>query len=215
MKISLDNKNVFLFIIFLILIFSVIAVSVYNFFTKKEEIPENVFEEDIVVIGDYEVKEINEETIIESKAGKFSLLAPKGWVVENYGEKVTLLNSPFSFDQEIDILENIKDSDACMFSIKITKYNQIEGQSITKVMDLVQLTNSVEEGEIEDPYYSTTFVDNNMALEVGSKEGEEKYIFVELPFEDKIYSFTSGMTSSEKCIEVFSQVLGQVRIGRE
>lgn len=215
MKISLNNKNTFLFVILLILIFSIVAVSVYNFLTKKKEIVQDIIEEGVVVMGNYEVKEINEEIIIKNKSGKFSLLAPKGWIVENYGEKVTLLSSPFSFDQEIDILDNVKNNDACMFSIKITRYSNMGDQKITKVMDLMQLMDAVEEGEMEDPYYRTIFVDNKMALEVGSREEEEKYVFVELPFEDKIYSFTSGMTSSEKCMEAFSQVLGQVRVGGE
>ena len=220
MKISLENKNTLLFVILLFLIFSIIAVSIYNFLTREEESPQDLFEEEVAVLGGYEIRETSDGIVIENKEGKFSLLAPMGWVAENYGEKVTLSSSPLNFIEDEDsldnILDNTKNGDTCMFSIRITRYGEREEvEGTTKVMDLLQLIGAIEGGGMGDPYYNTVFVDNNMALEAGTKEGDEKYVFVEVPFEDKIYSFTSGITSSSECIEMFSQVLGQIRIGRE
>lgn len=210
MKIDLKDKNVFLFIILLFLVILFAIISIYNYATREKDNSQEYSEERTVAIGNYVIQDTNDGSIIQNKEAKFSLLAPKGWVVERYEGKITLLSSPLTSEQ----YENIEEIDVCMFNIKITKHNKIEGEGKTGVMDLLDLIDSIEKGQRKDSYYNVIFVDNNIAIETRSIEEDKKYVFVEVPFEDRIYSFFSGMTSLDVCIDNFDKILEQVKINR-
>jgi len=186
------NKYVF-FVVVLVLIMLVLAVLTRS---KNQENSTAGVNQGVELLGDYKVLEKSEGRFIENKEANLTFKIPDNWVAKDYGSKIGFFNSETNTQGNCSIIVGVK------------KY--VSGKNGAE--DLASLIKNLEVGEKKD-YYGVVSVAGQKALKtIIKKEDGTIYVSVDLPLENNIYSFSTGLVFSEKCLEELDNFLKTVEI---
>jgi len=206
------TKIAFFIVLFLILI----SMGIFLWINKEDFFGTNPgYEKEFV--GDYLIKNTSEGEIIENKEGGLIVRVPKSWVVKQYGFELNLFSPEVEFDDEgVFILNSFKEQGACAVNIQIIK-SETRGSNIeTDSERLIKLIKKVRKNPIKDETKIQEVVNINgkIALkETRFFDNRRKfYVLLEIPVDNLVYSFSTGVIYSEKCILEFNKVLETVKI---
>jgi len=205
------------FTIFVIVLLLLAAGGVFWWWsTKEEETEEGETFYEIEFAKEYTIRDTSEGKVVENKEEGFFAMVPDGWVVKQYAEELVLFSPEIEFNEHGDfILESAKEKGGCGVSIEIKKCKKVDPEIETDAEVLRHLIAEIKENpiETETKKQRVVMIDNKSALEkITLQKGEVKYILVEIPVDNIVYSFSTGVIFAEKCIQEFNKVLQTVEI---
>ena len=109
----------------------------------------------------------------------------------------------------------MREKGACWVSIDISKCKKIDPDVDTdaEIIRKHIIATQKDPEKMTQEGYEVIKVSDHLALkEVHRQEGTERYILVEIPINNTIYSFSSGLIFSEKCLQEFNKILETVSI---
>lgn len=184
----------------------------------KKEFPKmkTVYSREFVDSTEYEVIETPEGKFVENENEGLTIKVPERWIVKKYGGEVDLLSPETEFDQYGGVsFKSVKEKGACGFAIQIIKSKKVDPEIMTDVEEIKDLITKVQENLIneENKKYEVIMVSGKLGLKkIILKENKEVSISVEVPIDNTLYSFNSGLIFSEKCIQEFDKILETVLI---
>lgn len=215
-----ERVGIFIIVIILFLILGGAFLWQESRFPKSKTVYQRTF----VDGKNYEIIDTPEGKIVENKKERLIVKVPEDWIVKKYEETVGLFSPGTDFNQYGGFLESIKKKGTCLISITIYKCKKVDPEIATDVDEIRYLINQIQNLTLEksretteepEIIYEVETVGNKSALRrIFLKKGEEKYISVEVPVDNTVYSFESGIILSEKCIQEFNNFLKTVLINK-
>jgi len=196
----LNKKNIFAFVIFLILI----AGGLFWWWQSNKEIKGSP--------DDYIIKETEEGTFVENKKAGLVVKVPEGWEVK----KIKDIEEG-SFIVQTSNIEGKRINDVLV--PPLAQGCGIEIAINYKKLNFEEIEQDVKEIywrlEVTDQKFERIIVDNKEALKnIVNAKRVGPMIGVYIPLSDKVYSFTLiwGPDEKEKCIQEFENFLETISI---
>jgi len=211
------SKKIKIIIPVVIILLVLIAGGIF-WWQWKKEFPKmkTINEREFVDSAEYEVIETPEGKIVENKKERLAIKVPEDWTVKKYGGEVDLLSPETEFDQYGGIsFKSVKEKGACGLAIQIIKSKKVDPEIMTDVEEIGDLITKAQESPIneEGKKYEVFMVGGKLGLKkIILKENKEISISVEVPIDNTLYSFNSGLIFSEKCVQEFNKILETVSI---
>lgn len=212
----MKTKKIIFFVVIFILI---IALGIFLWEVYKQPVDNDFILWEASRIGGYEIKDNPEGKIITNKEYGLTVQAPKDWTVVDYDKDGVGMFSPeIEFNEYGGFIKSAKETGGCIIGVGIKKSVELDQESVDDVEYLIHFMNLVKEN-------SPVIQDDDIKYEIISMDGREglkkitfinegeKYIEIEIPISDLIYSFSNGMIFSKKCIPEFEEILKTVKIG--
>ena len=208
-------------IIFFVIIFIfIIALGFFLWEAFKEPVDNDFTLWETSRIGGYEIKDNPEGKIITNKEYGLTVQAPKDWTVVDYDKDGVGMFSPeIEFNEYGGFIRNAKETGGCIIGVGIKKSVKLDQESVDDVEYLIHFMNLVKENspviQDDDIKYEIISIDDREGLKkITLINEEEKYIEIEIPIGDLIYSFSNGMIFSKKCIPEFNKFLETVKVNK-
>lgn len=213
MNFKIINKKIFISII-VILIF--ISGGVFLWWDKIENYLERKEMEIVIAPSkDYIIQETSTGKFVENEKDGFKVQVPEGWEVEigmDIGgyvseRKVTLYSSDFSY----------RPPQGCLIEIQISRLKEEKEGFLVKgadeVREMIEYYKERETEVEESSFREVILVDKHEALKrTKVLKGEiGKHISIEIPVENRVYSF-EFVLFSERCDQEFDRLLETVSI---
>lgn len=206
MKLNKNKKLIFFIVIILLLI--IIGVFLWNKY-KKPYIP-------YVLSEEFTITETEEEKIIEYKKTGFKIKIPGDWEINGFiGRAGLLFTSPdFEFHERVGPYSPPIPEKGCSMTIDIIKRSStdMEYDLIGHLIEACPEVGQDCNGDIIVEFNGNrglkhTYIPEN-SLILG------KYVSVEIPKGDKLYSFETDLFSQdrERCEQEFDKILQTVEI---
>lgn len=217
MKFNLKTQKNLILIIALVTV--IIAGGIFFGITRKnkEELEKPISKNTFASIESYEIIETPGGKIVENKNEGFRINLPDGWRVEKdkiFGTEIYL----FDLNVGDNFIKSAKEKGACGMSIEIYKSEKIDSELTTFAEDLKNEITYIEEnpekmaGE-ERPKNEIILVDNKKGIKrTYLREGQVRFIGVEIPIGQTVYNFSSGFITNQECVEKFYKILETVSI---
>jgi len=200
-------KRVIFFVIVILLLIT-IGVFLWNKY-KKPDIP-------YVLSEEFTIRETEQEKIIEYKETGFKIIIPSNWEISGFiARNGLLLTSPdFEFHEKVGPYSPPIPEKGCSMTVSIIKRSLLDmeydpiGHLIDACPEVGQNCNDyviVEFNGIRGLEH--TYVSENSLI-------PGKYVSIEIPKNDKLYSFETHLFSQDKerCEQEFNQILNTIEI---
>lgn len=166
-------------------------------------------EEKISLESTWDIQETPEGKIAVNQDAKISAQIPKSWIVKKYSSEVDFFSPETEFDEQGSFLDSVREKGACGIAIFIEEVQDLEIEYWENLIKQIQNDSKA----LREDGYSLVFVDNNPAVKrIYKQDGEARSIDVQLPIDNKIYSFESGLIINQQCVEEFEKILETVSI---
>lgn len=202
-------------IIVFVLILLITAGGIFWWKWKSKTYIKTISKRVYVNSEEYEIKEAPEGKILENKKEGLVVRIPNGWIVKQDEGGIGIFSPEIEFDQYGGFLKSVREKGACVVGITISKCEKVDPEVDTDAEIIKRYVIMAQEDpeEMSQEGYEVTKVDDYLALkEIHRQEGEVRYILVEIPINNTIYSFDSGLIFSEKCLQEFNKILETVSI---
>ena len=211
------NKKIVIFAIVILLV--LLAGGLFWWWNSPDSKLKRWWVEEIIIKGsvrDFSIEDTPEGKIIQNKKEGFKVVVPAGWMVKKEYENIALYSPEVKFDERgALIFESIKKG-GCGMNIQIKKYNKENNEISVDIEHLNMVIEGVKRGfyvEEKEPKYEIVSIDGKEGLKnTYIEENKIKYVTLEIPSDNTIYSFNSGFIFSEKCIDEFNKILETVEI---
>ena len=159
------------------------------------------------------------QKFVEYKEEGLKIKVPEAWIVKKYYEEVDILDPGVEFNEYGGISGDSIRKGACGMAVEISKSEKVDSEIPTDVEDLRNLIEIVQknpEEMKEKEGYDIIEIDRKLALRwiIRKDEGEIISITVEVPIDNTIYTFDSGVIFSENCVDKFNKILETVLINK-
>ena len=214
------SKKIKIIIPLVIVLFFLLASGLFYWWQWKEKLPKEKITQKRIPIDstEYEIKDTPEGKIVENKKEGLTVKVPEGWIVKKYEDgSVGLFSPEIEFDQYGGFLKSVREKGACAAGFEILKYEKLNPEIPTYAEHLKISIEEMQRNPVEEDTIKSEVItlSNKLGLKtIHFREGKEKYIRVEIPVNNKVYSFNSGLIFSEKCFEEFNKILETVSINR-
>jgi len=215
MKIS--KKSIF-FIVLIVIILLVLGVFfLWMDYEESKKQGELISQTNIVSEG-YEEIEISGERFVENKKYGLLVKVPENWTVNIHPLGVDLYSPEVEFDERGNfIMDSIREG-ACGTGVEIMESVKLSPDLTTDAEYFREFIEGIKDGFIEDRetiHNKVIIIDGREAIRTDyTREGKKKLIEIKIPIDQVIYSFTSGIMFSDKCVNDFEYFIEEIKINK-
>ncbi|MFH1656397.1 MAG: hypothetical protein ABH956_01320 [Candidatus Nealsonbacteria bacterium] len=161
------------------------------------------------------------QKFVENKEYGLKVEVPENWIVEYFGDEIDILSPEVEFNENGGISLDSFKKGACGMSIMIIKSIKVDDDLTTSAEDLKELISGIEQDteraeQAKEDGYEIIVIDGKKFVKryLENKDKSASRVSVEIPINDIVYSFDTGVVFSEKCIDEFNQFIKTILIDK-
>jgi hypothetical protein len=166
----------------------------------------------------YEEIEISGERFLENKKYGLLVKVPENWIVNIHPLGVDFYSPEVEFDERGSLIMDSIREGACGAGIEILESVKLSSELVTDAEYFAEFIERIKDGSInnkDDINNEIIMIDDKESLRTNYiKEDKKKLIEIKIPIDQVVYSFTSGIIFSDKCVEEFEGIIQGIKINR-